>query len=84
MFWIIGWLIYGIIVGGIARWIHPGDEPEGFLPTMGIAIAGSFIGGAINCVLGYSKDFFSSSGFLMGIIGSIIACALYRLYIEHK
>ena len=31
----LGWLIYGLIVGGLARYFHPGDEPDGCLITIG-------------------------------------------------
>lgn len=80
IFWIIGWLIYGLIVGSIARWIHPGDDPEGFLPTMGIGVAGSYIGGFINYILGWGDSVFSTSGFVMGIAGGVLACIAYRWY----
>ena len=48
LFTLIGWLIYGLLVGIIAKALHPGDDPIGFLPTMGIGVAGSYIGGLIN------------------------------------
>jgi uncharacterized membrane protein YeaQ/YmgE (transglycosylase-associated protein family) len=74
------WLAYGIIVGSISRKIHPGDDPEGFLPTMGIGISGSFLGGGVNFLLGWGTSPFQSSGLIMGILGGVITCALYRWY----
>jgi len=82
--WTIGcWLVYSIIVGSVARWIHPGDDPEGFLPTIGIGVSGSFIGGAINFLLGWGGPL-ESSGLAMGVIGGIIACTIYRMYVKNS
>ncbi len=74
MFWILGWVIFGLIIGLIAKWIHPGEEPVGFLPTMGIGIAGSFTGGAINFLLGSA---FGPAGFIMSIVGGVLFCYIY-------
>lgn len=79
MFWIISWIVYGLIVGLIAKAIHPGDDPIGFLPTIGIGIAGSYIGGFLSWTLGRG-ELGDPSGIIMGIIGAIIFCWLYRQY----
>ena len=50
MFYIIGWLVYGVIVGLIAKALHPGDDPVGFGWTLSIGVAGSYMGGLINWV----------------------------------
>lgn len=80
MFFILGWIIYGLVVGLIAKAIHPGDDPVGFLPTIGIGVAGSFIGGGINWLLGNGGSFFQPSGILMGTAGAVIFCFIYRKY----
>ena len=77
---IISWIIYGLIVGLIAKALHPGDDPVGFLPTIGIGIAGSYIGGLINFLLGMGGQPFSASGILMGVVGGVIFCWLWRKY----
>jgi len=73
MLTILGWLIYGLIVGSIAKWLHPGDDPKGFLPTIGIGVVGSFIGGGFNWLL-FNGEPFSSSGVIMGILGGVLFC----------
>jgi uncharacterized membrane protein YeaQ/YmgE (transglycosylase-associated protein family) len=78
MFTLIIWGVFGLIVGMIAKAIHPGEDPIGFLPTIGIGVVGSYIGGAINWLLDMGSSPFEPSGFLMGIIGGIIACAGWR------
>ena len=80
LFSIMLWLGYGLIVGGIAKAIHPGDDPEGFLPTMAIGVSGSFLGGGINFLMGWGTSPLQSSGMIMGILGGVITCALYRWY----
>lgn len=80
MLFILGWLFYGLIVGTLAKWLHPGEDPVGFLPTIGIGVGGSFIGGFINWLIGAGTSPFSSSGLLMGIIGGVIFCWMYRQY----
>lgn len=79
MFWLLGWLIYGLIVGLIAKALHPGEDPVGFLPTIGIGVAGSFVGGGIQWLLSWGGPF-SPAGLLWGIIGGVIFCWIYRKY----
>lgn len=79
MFTILAWLVFGLIVGLIAKALHPGDDPVGFLPTIGIGVAGSFIGGAINWVIGRGQPF-GTAGMLMSIIGGVLFCWIYRRY----
>jgi uncharacterized membrane protein YeaQ/YmgE (transglycosylase-associated protein family) len=80
MFFILGWIVYGLIVGVIAKALHPGEDAVGFLPTVCIGVAGSYIGGSINWLLGYGNGPFSTSGLLMGVVGGVVFCWLYRTY----
>lgn len=79
MLFFLGWIIYGLIVGMIAKMLHPGEDPVGILSTIGIGVAGSYVGGFINWGLG-SGGPFSTSGIMMGIIGGVILCWIYRKY----
>lgn len=75
MITIIVWTVFGLLVGIIAKAIHPGqNEPKGFLATMGIGIAGSYIGGVINWML-HGGALLSPSGVLMSVLGAVILCA---------
>jgi uncharacterized membrane protein YeaQ/YmgE (transglycosylase-associated protein family) len=69
--------MYGLIIGLIAKALHRGEDPQGFLATIGIGIVGSFIGGFINFVIGGGSPF-QASGIIMGIVGGVIFCYLYR------
>jgi len=86
---IIGWIIFGLIAGLIAKAIMPGRDPGGCIITILIGIAGSVIGGFIGRALfGYGRAYgdardLSQPGFLMSlglaVVGAIILLALYRL-----
>jgi len=90
MFAIIGWIVFGLIVGLIARAIMPGKDPGGCIITILIGIAGSFVGGFIaRALFGYGTALHGDTrdltqpGFLMSLVlavlGAIILLALYRL-----
>jgi uncharacterized membrane protein YeaQ/YmgE (transglycosylase-associated protein family) len=49
---LISWLLLGLLVGGAAKLLHPGRDPGGLLVTMGIGMAGAFIGGYGGTLLG--------------------------------
>ena len=77
MFKILGWAIYGLIVGSIAKALHPGEDPIGCLPTIGIGVVGAFVGGGINWLLNFGGPF-APSGMAMGVVGGVLACWAYK------
>lgn len=79
MFQFLFLILFGLIVGLVAKAIHPGDEPVGFVATVAVGIFGSAVGGIINWFLG-SQSQFALSGFTMSILGGIICCAFWRWY----
>ena len=94
MFAIIGWIIFGLIAGVIAKAIMPGKDPGGTLITIALGIVGSIIGGFIGQALfGYGRSVDSAGdlnqpGFLMSlllaIVGAIILLAGYRLIVRRR
>jgi uncharacterized membrane protein YeaQ/YmgE (transglycosylase-associated protein family) len=81
MFAIIGWIIFGLIAGIIAKAIMPGRDPGGAIVTILLGIAGSVVGGFIGRSLFYRAD--SEPGTIMSmvfaVIGAIILLAGYRM-----
>jgi uncharacterized membrane protein YeaQ/YmgE (transglycosylase-associated protein family) len=77
MLWLICFLVYAIIVGLIAKLVHPGPEPVGCLSTIIIGIVGSYTGGFINFIFGRG-EFLQTSGIVMGIVGGVIALCIWR------
>lgn len=77
LFYLLGWLIFGALVGWLAAALHPGKENLSFMGTVSLGVAGSFIGGTLNWLFGYSGDPFGASGFIMSVVGAILCCILY-------
>jgi uncharacterized membrane protein YeaQ/YmgE (transglycosylase-associated protein family) len=77
-------ILYGLIIGILAKAIHTGPDPIGFFPTLGIGIAGSYIGGLLNWILGRSEHVLSSSSLVMSVIGGVIFCYAYAKYKDYK
>ena len=49
---ILTWLVLGLVVGVLAKFIMPGEDPGGFVVTILIGIAGAFVGGFVGSMLG--------------------------------
>jgi uncharacterized membrane protein YeaQ/YmgE (transglycosylase-associated protein family) len=73
----LGWIIFGLIVGIIAKLLMPGRDPGGFVITILLGIAGALLGGFVGRALGlYGPG--ESAGFLMSLLGAILLLTLYR------
>ena len=76
---ILGWIVFGLIVGIVAKFLTPGRDPGGFIVTIVIGIVGALLGGFIGRTIGlYRED--DPVGFVMAVIGAIILLLLYRLF----
>lgn len=79
MFYIINWLLFGLLVGYLAKKIYPGEDPSGYLITISIGLAGSFFGSVITFFV--FRDFnFHPAGLIMSVVGAVVFCALLRWY----
>ena len=74
------WILMGLIVGLLAKWIMPGDDPGGIFLTMLLGIAGAFVGGFIGTTLGMG----SVSGFSLGSLALAVGGALLILWGHRK
>ena len=78
MFGVIGWIIFGAVVGAIAKLLMPGRDPGGFIVTTLLGIAGALLGGFVGRSLGwYGPN--DGAGFFMSLLGAVILLALYRM-----
>ena len=76
---IISWIIMGLIVGVLAKWIMPGKDPGGFIITILLGIAGAFVGGFIGTLIGFGDvTGFNLKSFLLAIGGAVILLIVYR------
>jgi len=77
---IFSWIIMGLIVGALAKFLMPGDDPGGIIVTILIGIAGAFVGGFVGARMGLG----TVSGFNLGSLalatgGALLLLILYRL-----
>jgi uncharacterized membrane protein YeaQ/YmgE (transglycosylase-associated protein family) len=80
---IIGTLLIGLIVGAVAKLLMPGKDPGGFIITILLGIAGSFLATYLGRVLGWYQEG-ASAGFIMSVIGAIILLLIYRLFTKRS
>jgi uncharacterized membrane protein YeaQ/YmgE (transglycosylase-associated protein family) len=77
---IVGWIVFGIIVGVIARFLRPGPDPMGIIVTCLLGIAGSFVGGYLgHLIKGGDIDSAGPAGFLGSIIGAVLLLVIYHM-----
>lgn len=77
---ILSWIIFGLIAGAIAKALHPGKDPGGWIITIIIGIAGALLGGWVSTLLGTPvTSNWSLKGFLFAVIGAIILLWLYGM-----
>jgi len=75
---VIGWIIFGLIVGIVAKFVMPGRDPGGFIVTVLLGIAGALLGGYLGRAVGlYGEG--DPVGFIMAVVGSIVLLILYRV-----
>lgn len=77
MFSLLVWCVYGLFVGSIAKSIVPGEENFGFIKTIALGVAGSYMGGAILYLLGEYNSL-SPAGLFMGVAGGILTLVLHN------
>jgi uncharacterized membrane protein YeaQ/YmgE (transglycosylase-associated protein family) len=78
MLGIIGWIIFGLVVGVIGKLLMPGRDPGGFVITILLGIAGALLGGFLGRAFGL-YDEGDPVGFIVAVIGAIILLVLYRM-----
>jgi uncharacterized membrane protein YeaQ/YmgE (transglycosylase-associated protein family) len=78
MFGIIGWIVFGLIVGVVAKLLMPGKDPGGFIITILIGIAGAVLAGLVGRALGLYGDG-EAAGLIMSVIGAVVLLLLYRM-----
>jgi uncharacterized membrane protein YeaQ/YmgE (transglycosylase-associated protein family) len=74
---ILGWIVFGLIVGVVAKFLMPGRDPGGFVITTILGIVGAVVGGFLGRTLGwYGPN--DPVGFLMALVGAVILLVAYR------
>jgi uncharacterized membrane protein YeaQ/YmgE (transglycosylase-associated protein family) len=74
---ILIWILFGLVVGVVAKFLMPGRDPGGFFITIVLGIVGAFVGGFVGRMLGWYRDG-DPVGFIMAVLGAIVVLAIYR------
>ena len=80
---ILIWIVFGLVVGIIAKLLMPGRDPGGFIVTTLLGIAGALLGGFIGRAMGFYGPN-QGAGWLMSIVGAIILLAIYRMMVRRR
>src|SRR4051794_25173302 len=73
---VIGWILFGLVAGLIARMLHPGNDAMGWVSTILLGIVGSLVGGGIAWMLHLGTSPYEPAHWIMSIIGAIVLLSL--------
>ena len=80
---ILSWILFGLVVGIIAKLLMPGRDPGGFIVTMLLGVAGALLGGFVGRAMGFYGPN-EGAGWLMSILGAVILLVLYRMMVRRR
>ena len=74
---ILGWIIFGLIVGALAKFVMPGKDPGGWIITTLLGIVGAVVGGFLGRMLGLYQEN-EPVGFVGAFLGAVLVLWIYR------
>ncbi len=77
---IIGWLLLGLVAGALARLFVPGRDPMGWIGTIVLGLAGSFVGGFLADLL-FDDE---AIGLVGSVIGAVIVLLIYNALVRDR
>ncbi len=77
MMGILGWIVFGLIVGALAKLVMPGKDPGGWIVTTLLGIVGAVVGGFLGRMLGLYQEG-EPAGFVGALLGAILVLWIYR------
>jgi uncharacterized membrane protein YeaQ/YmgE (transglycosylase-associated protein family) len=80
---VLWWIVFGLIVGIVAKFLMPGRDPGGIILTIVLGIVGAMLGGWVGRVMGLYREG-EAVGFIMAVVGAIIVLGLYRLVLPNR
>jgi uncharacterized membrane protein YeaQ/YmgE (transglycosylase-associated protein family) len=76
-------LLFGLVVGVVARVLVPGREPGGWITSILLGIFGSFVGGWAGRLMGVSADG-QPAGFVMSVVGAVVLLLGYHFFVRGR
>ena len=80
---IVAMIVIGLLVGIVAKFLMPGNDPGGFIVTALLGIAGAFLAGYLGRNAGWYAEG-EPVGFLASVVGAIVLLIVYRLLFGRK
>jgi uncharacterized membrane protein YeaQ/YmgE (transglycosylase-associated protein family) len=77
MLTILGWILFGLIVGLVAKLVMPGHDPGGVIMTTALGIVGAMLGGFLGRLLGFYQAG-EGAGYIMATLGAVLILFVYR------
>ena len=77
MLTIHGWILFGLVVGVLAKLVMPGHDPGGIVVTIALGIVGAMVGGFVVRLLGFYQAS-EGAGYFMATLGAVLILFLYR------
>jgi len=80
---ILSWIVFGLIVGALARWLLPGRHPGGLVKTMLLGIGGALLGGYMGSRLEFgTTNGFTLEGLAVATVGAVLVLVIYRVLLK--
>ena len=77
---LLSWILFGLLAGGVAKFLMPGRDPGGCIITIIVGIIGALLGGFLATKLGFGGiSGFDLRSFFIAVLGSIILLILWRM-----
>jgi uncharacterized membrane protein YeaQ/YmgE (transglycosylase-associated protein family) len=80
---ILSWILFGLVVGALAKLVMPGKDPGGIIVTILLGIAGALLGGFLGRSLGIMGEG-QEAGWIAAFIGAILLLLIYRLVVGRR
>jgi uncharacterized membrane protein YeaQ/YmgE (transglycosylase-associated protein family) len=80
---VIWFLLFGLVVGALARFVVPGREPGGWVISMMLGVGGALVGGYFGRVVGLYREG-EPAGFVMSLLAAISLVVVYQALIGRR
>lgn len=81
---IIGWIVIGLLAGGLAKLLMPGRDPGGCIITILLGIAGALLAGFLGRAIGWYGPQDQGAGFVAAVVGAFVILLIYRLVLRRR
>lgn len=73
---IIGWILFGLVAGAIAKLLYPGNQGLGWGGTILLGVTGSLVGGGIAYLLQLGTSPYEPAGWILSVVGALVLLSM--------